>query len=78
MSTSINAVSSAVSSALQGLSNATAAFNSDAQAIASGVQGGDITGAALDLTQENILAQINVSVLAMSEKTLGSLLDVTA
>ena len=76
MSMSVNSIAgSAVSSALRGINTATAAFNTDAQAIAAG---GDVTGALVDMSQQSLLAQLNVRVLAMSEKTLGSLLDVSA
>ncbi len=78
MSMPISGLSSAVSSALQGLNSSVAAFNQDAQAIAGSVAGGDATGAIVDATQQNTLAELNASVLAMSEKTLGSLLDVLA
>jgi hypothetical protein len=79
MSMSISgSVSSAVSSALQGLNTSVANFNQDAQAIAGSVDGGDVTGAMIDASQQNVMAQMNAQVLAMSEKTLGSLLDVLA
>ena len=79
MSMSIaGSVGSAVNSALQGINTSVANFNQDAQAIAGSVDGGDVTGAMVDLSQQNVLAEMNVRVLALSEKTLGSLLDVLA
>lgn len=74
-------VSSAVASALQGINTSVANFNQDAQAIADSVAGGDIgdvASAMVDASQQNVLAELNARVLAMSEKTMGSLLDVLA
>ena len=75
---SINGFASAAASALQGINTATAAFDSDAQVISGAVGGGDVTGAMVDMSQESLLVQMNARVLAMANKTLGSLLDVTA
>ena len=78
MSTSISGMSGAISSALQGLNSSIANFNQDAQAIAGSVGGGDATDALVDAGQQNIVAEANANVLSMSDKMLGSLLDVTA
>ena len=77
----INSTASAMQSALQGIQSGMSGLNRDAQAVAGTSASGDLgvtTNALVDSIQQKATVEASVAMLSTADKTIGSLLDVTA
>jgi len=78
---SIGFSTSALQSAMSGISQGMANLDADAQAIASGSIAGDpsaMTGALVDAKSQAMSVEIAAQALSITDQTLGTLLDVMA